>query len=71
MRFICREHFRTEPATAIKLILTLPPEHEAAPFGLIGMADVRRLLRSGESLHRPARHEGVRHDGVRHDPAYA
>jgi len=53
---------------ATAAVLAYRAVHAGVPMalGLIGLADVRRLLRRGEPLHQP-----VLSDGVRHDPAYA
>jgi uncharacterized membrane protein YbhN (UPF0104 family) len=53
---------------ATAAVLAYRAVHAGVPMvlGMAGLADVRRLLRSGEPLHRP-----VLSDGVRHDPAYA
>jgi uncharacterized membrane protein YbhN (UPF0104 family) len=53
---------------ATAAVLAYRAVHAGVPMalGMIGLADVRRLLRRGEPLHRP-----VLSDGVRHDPAYA
>jgi uncharacterized membrane protein YbhN (UPF0104 family) len=54
---------------ATAAVLAYRAVHAGVPMvmGMVGLADVRRLLRRGEPLHRPT----VRSDGVRHDPAYA
>ena len=53
---------------ATAAVLAYRAVHAGVPMvmGMVGLADVRRLLRRGEPLHRP-----VIIDGVRHDPAYA
>ena len=53
---------------ATAAVLAYRAVHAGVPMvmGMAGLADVRRLLRRGEPLHRP-----VLSDGVRHDPAYA
>ena len=53
---------------ATAAVLAYRAVHAGVPMvlGMVGLADVRRLLRRGEPLHRQ-----VISDGVRHDPAYA
>src|SRR4051812_17569170 len=53
---------------ATAAVLAYRAVHAGVPMvlGMAGLADVRRLLRRGEPLHRP-----TLSDGVRHDPAYA
>jgi len=53
---------------ATAAVLAYRAVHAGVPMvlGMIGLADIRRLLRRGEPLQRK-----VISDGVRHDPAYA
>jgi uncharacterized membrane protein YbhN (UPF0104 family) len=53
---------------ATAAVLAYRAVHAGVPMvlGMAGLADVRRLLRRGEPMHRP-----VMTDGVRHDPAWA